>query len=66
MQNKIPTQLQAGLKGSERSAANEYQTPLPQHYLSLTSQTSRHRTLHGVFSMFTFSSLLLHNILTRK
>lgn len=64
MQNKIPTKLHASLNGSERSTANEYQNH--QHYCSLASWSSGDRTLHAGFSMFTFSSLLLHNILSRK
>lgn len=61
MQNKIPTLLQAGLKGSGRSAANEYQSP---HSSTTAAWHPRlpdtRQTLHGVFSMFSFSSLLLH------
>lgn len=67
MQNKIPTLFQAGPKGSGRSAANEYQSP---HFSTTAAWHPRlpdtGQTLHGVFSMFRFSSLLLHNILSRK
>lgn len=56
MQNKIPTQLRVSLKGSERSRANEQRRE--QHYCSLESWPSGHKTPQGGFSI----SVLVYSV----